>query len=132
GIAAGGTGGLASGVYHGNLIAHDERDLQHDQRRHQDQRHQHRELHRRLPGLALQGSTFPTTSSKSLPMAWLFVAHAMSRAPIAAAPRMTSAYSAVVCPTSARTARTNRRSIGSSSGSGSTGEALDARQPRQQ
>ena len=37
-------------------------------------------------------------------MAWLFVAHAMSSAPIAAAPRMTSAYSAVVCPTSARNA----------------------------
>src|SRR5207302_11354922 len=65
-------------------------------------------------------------------MAWLFVAHAMSRAPIAAAPRMTSAYSAVVCPTSARTARTNRRSIGFLLGIWSTGEALDAREAGQQ
>ena len=104
-------------VDHPHLVADDEADLDDRQRREHDQRQHERELdgglaafaHRRAawsPRAAAggparrghPGSTLPMTVSNSFEIAWLPVAHEMSNVAMATAPRITSAYSAVVWP----------------------------------
>src|SRR5207249_499171 len=94
----------------GEPVTNEQADLHDREQRQHDDREQQRELDgglARAPVVAApaHGMIFSTTESKSRPTAWLLVAHVTRSVATAAAPRMTSAYSAVVCPSSAGVTR---------------------------
>jgi hypothetical protein len=98
-----------------HLVTYDEPDLDDRERREHEQRKDEGKLDRSLtrvatppatppqgdlgsPRVSHPGSTLSMTLSNSFEIAWLPVAHVISNVATATAPRMTSAYSAVVCP----------------------------------
>ena len=110
GIDARRPGRFTSGVHDGDVVADDEPDLDHREHGEDHQRQHECELDRALPALGAvrahgYGTISSMTSSNSRVIALLPVAQVTSSVATAAAPRITSAYSAVVWPASARASR---------------------------